>query len=176
MQLRRVSGSASNSLNFLKCRKAEYLVRNFESEMGIALEIAKRALATSDVPVGAIVISPDGTVIGTGENRREVENDPTSHAEIVALRAASSAINTWRLDGHTLVVTLEPCAMCAGAIAQARIKTLVFGAWDAKAGAVGSVWDVLRDPRSLHRTEVISGIREAECTELLSAFFKDFRN
>ena len=101
--------------------------------MGIALEIAKRALATNDVPVGAIVISPDGTVIGTGENRRELDNDPTAHAEIVALRAASTATNTWRLDDHTLVVTLEPCAMCAGAIAQARIKTLVFGAWDAKA-------------------------------------------
>ena len=176
MQLRRALDSASNSLNFLKCRKAEYLASNFESEMGIALEIAKRALATNDVPVGAIVISPDGTVIGTGENRRELDNDPTAHAEIVALRAASTATNSWRLDDHTLVVTLEPCAMCAGAIAQARIKTLVFGAWDAKAGAVGSVWDVLRDPRSPHRTEVVAGIREVECTELLSNFFKDFRN
>ena len=149
---------------------------NFENEMGLALEIAKRALVTNDVPVGAIVISPDGKVIGTGENRREVENDPTAHAEIVAIRAASTATNNWRLDGHTIVVTLEPCSMCAGAIAQARIKTLVFGAWDAKAGAVGSVWDVLRDPRSPHRTEVVAGIRETECKELLSNFFRDFRN
>ena len=175
MQLQPASDSVSNLLSFLKCRKAAYLASNFESEMGTALEIAKRALTTNDVPVGAVVISPDGTVIGTGMNRREVDNDPTAHAEIVALRAASSAIKTWRLDGHTIVVTLEPCAMCAGAIAQARIKTLVFGAWDTKAGAVGSVWDVLRDPRSPHRTEVIAGIREAECTELLSSFFKDFR-
>ena len=140
-----------------------------------ALEIAKSALATGDVPVGALVLNADGKQVGTGFNRREIDNDPSAHAEIIALRQAAIANDSWRLDGHTIVVTLEPCAMCAGAIAQARIKTLVFGAWDAKAGAVGSVWDVLRDPRSLHQVEVISGVNESECASLLSEFFKNNR-
>jgi len=143
--------------------------------MKIAVEIAKSALATGDVPVGALVLNADGKQVGTGFNRREIDNDPSAHAEIIALRQAAIANDSWRLDGHTIVVTLEPCAMCAGAIAQARIKTLVFGAWDAKAGAVGSVWDVLRDPRSLHQVEVISGVNEIECAALLSEFFKNNR-
>ena len=140
-----------------------------------ALEIAKSALASGDVPVGALILNPAGKVISTGFNRREIDNDPSAHAEIVALRQAALIENSWRLDGHTIVVTLEPCAMCAGAISQARIKTLVFGAWDAKAGAVGSVWDVLRDARSLHQVEVISGVNESECASLLSEFFKNNR-
>lgn len=140
-----------------------------------ALEIAKSALASGDVPVGALVLSPVGEVISTGFNRREIDNDPSAHAEIIALREAAIANGSWRLDGHTIVVTLEPCPMCAGAISQARIKTLVFGAWDAKAGAVGSVWDVLRDPRTLHQVEVISGVNESECALLLSEFFKNNR-
>ena len=119
--------------------------------------------------------SPVGEVISTGFNRREIDNDPSAHAEIIALREAAIANGSWRLDGHTIVVTLEPCPMCAGAISQARIKTLVFGAWDAKAGAVGSVWDVLRDPRTLHQVEVISGVNESECALLLSEFFKNNR-
>jgi len=143
--------------------------------MKIAVEIAKSALVTGDVPVGALVLNAEGRQVGTGFNRREIDNDPSAHAEIIALRQAAIANNSWRLDGHTIVVTLEPCAMCAGAIAQARIKTLVFGAWDAKAGAVGSVWDVLRDPRSLHQVEVISGVNESECAALLSEFFKNNR-
>ena len=143
--------------------------------MKTAVEIAKSALATGDVPVGALVLNPEGKVISTGFNRREIDNDPSAHAEIVALRDAAIANNSWRLDGHTIIVTLEPCAMCAGAISQARIKTLVFGAWDAKAGAVGSVWDVLRDPRTLHQVEVISGVNESECASLLSEFFKNNR-
>ena len=143
--------------------------------MKAAVEIAKSALATGDVPVGALVLNAEGKQAGTGFNRREIDNDPSAHAEIIALRQAAIANNSWRLDGHTIVVTLEPCAMCAGAIAQARIKTLVFGAWDAKAGAVGSVWDVLRDPRSLHQVEVISGVNESECAALLSEFFKNNR-
>ena len=143
--------------------------------MKIAVEIAKSALATGDVPVGALVLNADGKQVGTGFNRREIDNDPSAHAEIIALRQAAIANDSWGLDGHTIVVTLEPCAMCAGAIAQARIKTLVFGAWDAKAGAVGSVWDVLRDPRSLHQVEVISGVNESECAALLSEFFKNNR-
>ena len=140
-----------------------------------ALEIAKSALASGDVPVGALVLSPVGEVISTGFNRREIDNDPSAHAEIIALREAAIANGSWRLDGHTIVVTLEPCPMCAGAISQARIKTLVFGAWDAKAGAVGSVWDVLRDPRTLHQVEVVSGVNESECAALLSEFFKNNR-
>ena len=113
-----------------------------------AIEIARSALASEDVPVGAIVLNSHGEVVGTGHNRREVDKDPTAHAEIVAIRKAGEASNSWRLDDHTLVVTLEPCAMCAGAIAQSRIKTLVFGAWDVKAGAVGSVWDILTCERT----------------------------
>ena len=143
--------------------------------MRAALLQAGLALATEDVPVGAIVITPQGEITGRGNNQREVDKDPTAHAEIVALREAALAADSWRLDGHTIVVTLEPCAMCAGAIAQTRIKTLVFGAWDEKAGAVGSVWDILRDPRSPHQVEVVSGVLEEECASILSEFFKDRR-
>ena len=143
--------------------------------MKAAIEIAKSALAAGDVPVGALVLNSKGEQVGSGFNRREIDNDPSAHAEIIALREAAIANNSWRLDDHTIIVTLEPCAMCAGAISQARIKTLVFGAWDAKAGAVGSVWDVLRDPRTLHQIEVISGVNESECASLLSEFFKNNR-
>jgi tRNA(adenine34) deaminase len=128
---------------------------------------------TGDVPVGAIVLNKDGIVIGKGSNEREADNDPTAHAEIVAIRNAASRLQNSRLDGCTLVVTLEPCAMCAGAIAQSRISYLIFGAWDEKAGAVGSVWDVLRDPRSIFSVEVTAGVREAECAQLLKDFFSD---
>lgn len=140
-----------------------------------ALQIAREATETGDVPVGAVVMNSFGEIVGSGNNRREVDNDPTAHAEIVALRAAAKTAGHWRLDNHTIVVTLEPCAMCAGAISQARIKTVVFGAWDEKAGAVGSVWDVLRDPRSPFRVGVISGIMEEECAGLLTEFFERFR-
>ena len=140
--------------------------------MNQAISIAKEALATGDVPVGAVVLNSFGDVVGRGKNRREMDQDPTAHAEIIALREAAIANGSWRLDDHTLVVTLEPCAMCAGAIAQSRIKTLIFGAWDEKAGAVGSVWDILRDPRSPHQVEVVAGILEDECAELLHQFFK----
>jgi tRNA(adenine34) deaminase len=145
---------------------------DYELLMRQALALALKAAATDEVPVGAIVINPDGLIVGVGNNLRETENDPTAHAEIVSLRQASLLRESWRLDNHTLVVTLEPCAMCAGAIAQSRIKTLVFGAWDEKAGAVGSVWDVLRDPRSPHQVEVISGVLEVECAAILQEFFK----
>ena len=119
-----------------------------------AIAIASSATSTGDVPVGALVINKDGIVIGKGFNEREVNNDPTAHAEIVAIRNAASRLQNSRLDGCTLIVTLEPCAMCAGAIAQSRISRVIFGAWDEKAGAVGSVWDVLRDPRSIFKVEV----------------------
>lgn len=140
-----------------------------------AITIAKSALNTGDVPVGAIVINRDGVVIGKGFNEREATNDPTAHAEIVALRSATSRLQNSRLDGCTLIVTLEPCAMCAGAIAQARISHLIFGAWDKKAGAVGSVWDVIRDPRALYKMDVTSGVLEEKCVELLQNFFEDQR-
>jgi tRNA(adenine34) deaminase len=135
-----------------------------------AIAVAQANLASNDVPVGALIVDPSGKIIATGTNEREAKSDPTAHAEIVAMRKA--ATNGWRLDNHTIVVTLEPCAMCAGAIAQARISTVIFGAWDEKAGAVGSVWDVLRDPRSIHRVEVESGVLENECAALLSDFFR----
>lgn len=141
--------------------------------MGDALAIAQRAFSTGDVPVGAIVVNADGIVVGSGFNEREANNDPTAHAEIVAIRNAAMRLQKSRLDGCTLIVTLEPCAMCAGAIAQSRISHVVFGAWDEKAGAVGSVWDVLRDPRSIFKVEVTSGVRESECAALLKEFFSD---
>lgn len=138
-----------------------------------AIAIASFATSTGDVPVGAIVINKDGIVIGKGSNEREANNDPTAHAEIVAIRNAASRLQNSRLDGCTLIVTLEPCAMCAGAIAQSRIARVIFGAWDEKAGAVGSVWDVLRDPRSIFKVEVTAGVLEKECAALLKDFFSD---
>ena len=136
-----------------------------------AIREAERARSAGDIPVGALVIDSEGKVIGRGYNRREIDLDPIAHAEIVAIKQAAEELKNWRLDGCTLVVTLEPCAMCAGAIAQSRISKLIFGAWDEKAGAVGSVWDVLRDPRALYKVEVRGGVLERECAELLSTFF-----
>jgi tRNA(adenine34) deaminase len=146
---------------------------NSEELMREALQIAGSALSTGDVPVGAIVVNKDGVIIGKGFNEREANSDPTAHAEVVAIRSAASRLQNSRLDGCTLIVTLEPCAMCAGAIAQSRISKLIFGAWDEKAGAVGSVWDVLRDPRSIFKVEVTSGVLEKECAALLKDFFSD---
>jgi tRNA(adenine34) deaminase len=146
---------------------------NSEELMREALVVAKSALSTGDVPVGAIVVNKDGVIVGKGFNEREANNDPTAHAEVVAIRNAAARLQNSRLDGCTLIVTLEPCAMCAGAIAQSRISKLIFGAWDEKAGAVGSVWDVLRDPRSIFKVEVTSGVLERECAALLKDFFSD---
>ena len=140
--------------------------------MRSAITIAQSALKTEDVPVGALIVDSENNIISTGYNEREAHQDPTAHAEIVAIRRAAQKLGTWRLEGCKLVVTLEPCAMCAGAIAQSRINTLIFGAWDEKAGAVGSVWDVLRDPRAIHKMEVVGGVLEAECAELLTNFFR----
>jgi len=148
---------------------------DYKKAMLEALEVAETATASGDVPVGAVIFNEEGLLVGVGHNLRERDHDPTAHAEIIAMREAAKKNGTWRLDGHTLVVTLEPCAMCAGAIAQSRMKTVVFGAWDEKAGAVGSVWDILRDPRAPHQVEVISGIMEAECAQLLKDFFKQQR-
>ncbi len=140
-----------------------------------AISLAKDAADNGDVPVGALVVNEAGEVLGTGHNLRQVNNDPTAHAEIVAMRKAASKLNNWRMDDLTMIITLEPCAMCAGAISQSRFKRVVFGAWDEKAGAVGSVWDVIRDPRSLNRVEVITGVLEKDCALLLSDFFEKKR-
>jgi tRNA(adenine34) deaminase len=149
---------------------------NHDEAMQIALEQARFSSAASgDVPVGAVILDPKGRMIGIGSNRRELLNDPVGHAEIVAIKSAARAIGNWRLDGCTLLVTLEPCAMCAGAIQQSRIAKLVFGAWDEKAGAVGSVMDILRDPRALHKVEVVAGLKEAESAVLLKDFFAKSR-
>lgn len=136
-----------------------------------ALVLAESALESDDVPVGAVVLDPTGVVVGEGFNTRERDEDPFGHAEMVALRAASSALGSWRLDDCTLVVTLEPCTMCAGAIVSSRVRRLVLGAWDEKAGAVGSLWDVVRDRRLPHRPEVTAGVLAAESSALLRAFF-----
>jgi len=140
-----------------------------------ALAEARRAVETGDVPVAALVVDARGEVIGVGRNERELTGDPTAHAEIVAIRAAARATGSWHLENTTLVVTLEPCTMCAGAVLQARIPRVVFGAWDEKAGAAGSVHDVLRDRRLPHRVEVVAGILEAESAALLTDFFADRR-
>lgn len=143
-----------------------------DEAMTIALEHARAASAAGEVPVGAVVIDADGTVLGTGENTREREGDPTGHAEVNALRAAAEALGKWHLEGATLIVTMEPCVMCAGALLAARISKVVFGAWDEKAGAAGSLYDVVRDRRLPVRAEVIGGVREAEAVEILRDFFE----
>lgn len=143
--------------------------------MGLALAEARRAPETGDVPIGAVVLGPDGGVLGAGRNEREAHGDPTAHAEVVAIREAAARLGSWRLDGCTLVVTLEPCTMCAGAIVLARVPRVVFGAWDEKAGAAGSVFDVLRERRLNHWVEVFPGVREEECAALLRDFFGGHR-
>ncbi len=136
-----------------------------------ALDEARAALATGDVPIGAVVLDEAGVVIAAGRNVREAEHDPTGHAEVVALRAAAAHRGEWRLEGCTLVVTLEPCTMCAGAAVLARVERVVFAAYDAKVGAVGSLWDVVRDRRLNHRPEVVAGVLAEESSALLDAFF-----
>lgn len=151
------------------------MTSHWAAAMDAALAEARAALATDDVPIGAVVLAPSGEVLGTGRNVREADHDPTGHAEVVAIRAAAAALGSWRLEGCTLVVTLEPCTMCAGAVVLSRLARLVYGAHDPKAGAVGSLWDVVRDRRLNHRPEVLSGVRAAECAALLDAFFADHR-
>jgi tRNA(adenine34) deaminase len=143
----------------------------YDAWMGLALDEARAALTTGDVPVGAVVVGASGEVLGRGRNAREARQDPTAHAEVEALRAAAAATGDWQLTDAVLVVTLEPCAMCAGAILSARVPTVVFGAWDEKAGAAGSVYDLLRDRRLPQRAEVYAGVREPECAALLTDFF-----
>ena len=136
-----------------------------------ALEVAAGASESEDVPIGAVLLDREGRVLASARNEREARNDPSAHAEILALRAAGEAAGDWKLTGSTLVVTLEPCVMCAGAIAAARVERLVFGAWDEKAGAAGSMYDVLRDRRLPHRVEVVGGVEEEACGDLIRDFF-----
>jgi len=138
--------------------------------------LAGRAADAGDVPVGAVVVEAAGEVLGEGWNLREVAQDPTAHAEVVALRAAAERLGSWRLEGCTLVVTMEPCPMCAGAAMLARVERIVLGAWDPKLGACGSVWDVVRDRRATHRIEVVGGVLEEECGEVVRRFFATHRS
>jgi tRNA(adenine34) deaminase len=145
---------------------------NYQSLMQRAISLAGEVKSSGDVPVGALIVNESGEILSIGKNEREKDNDPTAHAEIVAIRKASEKLGSWRLDDLTLIVTLEPCVMCAGAILQSRIKRLVFGAFDQKAGAVGSSLDVIRDVRALSKVEVVSGVLESDSKILLSNFFK----
>lgn len=143
--------------------------------MGIALEEAAKAPSSGEIPVGAVVLDPSGEVVARAHNRRELDRDPLAHAEVLVLREAAARAGDWRLPGHTLVVTLEPCTMCAGAIVLSRVDRVVFGAFDDKGGAVGSLWDVVRDRRLNHRPEVISGVRADECGAVLTQWFRERR-
>ena len=151
---------------------AEVVTAPYDAWMRAALAEATAAGRRDDVPVGAVVVDGSGAIIGRGHNLRESTGDPTAHAEIVALRDAASTGGQWRLDGCSLVVTLEPCTMCAGALVLARVARLVYGTHDPKAGAVGSLWDVVRDRRLNHRPEVVSGVLATECADLLNDFFR----
>ena len=144
-----------------------------KAQMELALEQARACADSDDVPVGAVILDAAGEVIATGRNTKERDDDPLGHAEVMAIRAAAASLGSWRLDDCTLIVTLEPCVMCAGAILAARIPTVVYGAWDEKAGAAGSVFDLLRDRRLNHQVEVISGVRAEECGQLLTEFFRE---
>ena len=148
----------------------------YDAAMRAALDEARAAPSSGDVPIGAVVVNGAGEIIGRGHNRREVDADPTGHAEVLALRAAASTVGTWRLDGCTLVVTLEPCTMCAGAVVLARVERLVFGAWNEEMGAVGTLWDVVRDRRLNHRPEVVAGVLAEECGRLVQEFFAGHRD
>ena len=149
---------------------------SFDAALDRALELARESRDAGEVPVGALVLDASGAIIGEGRNNREHLTDPTAHAEILALRAAATERGTWRLDGCTLVVTLEPCTMCAGALVLARVDRVVFGAWNEEMGAVGTLWDVVRDRRLNHRPEVVSGVQAKECAELLQTFFASHRD
>jgi len=150
-------------------------VSRWDEAMGLALAEASLAPDHGDVPIGAVVLSASGAVVAAAHNERELAADPTAHAEVLALRRAAEALGTWHLDGCTLVVTLEPCTMCAGALVLARVGRLVFGAYDEKAGAVASLWDVVRDPRLNHRVDVVGGILADQCSEPLRRFFATHR-
>jgi len=147
----------------------------WDDAMREALVIARTAAAAGDVPIGAVLLDAEGRVVAAAGNEREQHHDPTAHAEVLVLRRRAEELGTWHLDGHTLVVTLEPCTMCAGASVLARVERIVFGAYDPKAGAIASLWDVVRDPRLNHRPQVVGGILADECGGLLTSYFADKR-
>ncbi|WP_288549809.1 nucleoside deaminase [uncultured Bifidobacterium sp.] len=147
----------------------------WDDDMGLAIALASEAAADDEVPVGAVVLDADGNAIGRGRNLRETHSDPLAHAEVQAMREAAARLGTWNLADCTLVVTLEPCPMCAGACLQTHVGRIIFGAWDAKLGACGSIWDIPRDPHVGHVPEVVGGVREAECGRLMTDFFADRR-
>ena len=142
-----------------------------EEYMAVALQLARRAADEGDIPVGAVVVASDGRIVGRGCNRRRLEHDPTAHAEVVALREASRELQSWNLSGCTLVVTLEPCPMCAGALVQSRVSRLVYGCSDAKAGACGTLYNIADDSRLSHRLEITAGVMELRCRKILQDFF-----
>ena len=148
--------------------------RRERHEQWMRRALAVASASPSDVPVGAVLLGPDGAELAAAGNEREATGDPTAHAEVLVLRRAAAKLGAWRLDGCTLVVTLEPCTMCAGALVLARVATVVFGAWEPKTGAVGSLWDVVRDRRLNHRPEVYAGVLEPECAGRLRDFFRDW--
>jgi len=150
-------------------------VSRWDDAMREAIAVARTASAAGDVPIGAVLLDASGTVVATAANEREQTHDPTAHAEVLVLRRRAAELGSWHLDGHTLVVTLEPCTMCAGASVLARLDRIVFGAYDPKAGAIASLWDVVRDPRLNHRPAVVGGILADECGALLEEFFADKR-
>lgn len=152
------------------------MASRWDDAMRVALEAAQAAEQHGDIPIGAVVLDPAGEIIAVAGNERELHQDPTGHAEVVALRRAAAAVGEWRLEGCTMVVTLEPCTMCAGAIVSSRIGHLVFGAFDEKAGAVASLFDVVRDPRLNHQVRVTSGILAGECAVVLERFFRERRS
>jgi tRNA(adenine34) deaminase len=152
-------------------RPDEPVAAGDDRAMGAALEVARTAVGVGEIPIGAVVLDRAGSVIASAHNERELAHDPTGHAEVLALRRAGAVLGDWQLPGCTLAVTLEPCSMCAGAIVLSRVSRLVFGAWDPKAGAVGSLWDIVRDRRLNHRAEVTAGVRTEECAALLEEFF-----
>ncbi|BEL10914.1 nucleoside deaminase [Actinoplanes sichuanensis] len=148
------------------------MIRRLQHEEWMRRALAAASTSPEDVPVGAIILGPDGAELAAAGNERELTGDPTGHAEVLAIRRAAARLGSWRLENCTLVVTLEPCTMCAGALVLARISTLVFGAWEPKTGAVGSLWDVVRDTRLNHRPEVYAGVLEAKCATLMRDFFR----
>ena len=161
-------------LDLMNAKPSPY-VKDYAPFLDQALQLASECQKSGDVPVGAVILGPDATVVGSGFNTRERDQNPLGHAEINALTQAAQTLGAWRLENCTLVVTLEPCVMCAGALASARIGKVVFGAWDEKAGACGSVWDLVRDPKNLHWVEVVGGIDEVRCGQVLRDFFKERR-
>ena len=172
---RRIADLAQRGLRAVGSTWESWVVSRWDDAMREAIAVARTASAAGDVPIGAVLLDAAGTIVASAGNEREQHHDPTAHAEVLVLRRRAAELGSWHLDGHTLVVTLEPCTMCAGASVLARLDRIVFGAYDPKAGAIASLWDVVRDPRLNHRPAVVGGILAEECGALLEEFFADLR-